>query len=148
MGHTLKVQETASNAGGSSTPASSAATSVVVPPVPVNTAPPTISGTAQQGQTLTESHGTWSNTPTGYTYQWQQCDNAGANCTTITGAKAQTYVPVAADVGHTLKVQETASNAGGSSTPATSAATTVVVPPVPVSTPRRRSRAPRSRARR
>ena len=123
VGHTIEVQETASNAGGSGTPAASAATSEVVPPAPVNSAPPTISGTAQQGQTLTESHGTWSNSPTGYAYQWQQCDSAGANCTTITGANAQTYVPVAADVGHTLKVQETASNAGGSSTPASSAAT-------------------------
>ena len=132
VGHTLKVQETASNAGGSSAPATSTATSVVVPPAPVNSAAPTISGTAQQGQTLTESHGTWSNTPTGYAYQWQQCDSAGANCTTISGANAQTYVPVAADVGHTLRVQETASNAGGSSAPATSAATSVVVPPAPV----------------
>ena len=132
VGHTLKVQETASNEGGSSAPATSAATSEVVPPVPVNTAAPTISGTAQPGQTLTESHGTWSNNPTGYTYQWQRCDNAGANCTTITGANSQTYVPVAADVGHTLKVQETASNAGGSSTPATSAATNEVIPPAPV----------------
>ena len=98
----------------------------------MNSAPPTISGTAQQGQTLTESHGTWSNNPTGYTYQWLQCDGAGANCQTISGANAQTYVPVAADVGHTLRVQETASNAGGSSTPAASAATSVVVPPPPV----------------
>ena len=134
VGHALKVQETASNAGGSSTPATSAATSVVVPPVPINTSPPTISGTPQQGQTLTESHGSWTNNPTGYTYQWQQCDSAGANCITITGAKAQTYVPVAADVGHMLRVQETASNAGGSSTPAQSVATSVVVPPVPVNT--------------
>src|SRR6202023_2035296 len=91
VGHTLKVQETASNAGGSSTPTASAATSAVLPAPPVNTSPPTISGTAQQGQTLTETHGAWSNSPTGYTYQWLQCDSAGANCTTITNANGQTY---------------------------------------------------------
>src|SRR5437764_2828283 len=38
--------------------------------VPVNSSPPTISGTAQQGKTLSESHGTWTNSPTSYTYQW------------------------------------------------------------------------------
>ena len=43
-------------------------------PPPVNSAAPTITGTAQQGQTLTEAHGTWTNSPTGFTYQWQQCD--------------------------------------------------------------------------
>src|SRR5205807_2575468 len=104
------------------------------PPPPSNTSPPTISGTAQQGQTLTEAHGSWTNEPTSYAYQWQQCDSAGANCTAIAGATSQTYVPVAEDVGHTLRVQETASNAGGSSSPATSAQTAVVTPPPPSNT--------------
>jgi hypothetical protein len=134
VGHTLRVQETASNEGGSSSPATSEATATVQPPPPSNTAPPTISGTAQQGQTLTESHGTWTNNPTSYEYQWLQCDGSGANCATIAGATSQTYVPVAEDVGHTIRVQETATNAGGSSSPATSAQTAVVVPPPPANT--------------
>src|SRR5207302_1379876 len=131
ISHTLRVQETASNAGGSSGPATSAATSAVLPatpPPPVNTSAPTITGTAQQGQTLTEAHGSWTNEPTSYAYQWQQCDSAGDDCLPITGATSQTYVPVAADVGHTIRVQETASNAGGSSSPATSVQTAVVTP--------------------
>src|SRR5262249_35553298 len=82
-------------------------------PPPANGAPPTITGTAQQSQTLTEAHGTWSNEPTSYAYQWLQCDGAGASCQPIAKATAQTYVPASADVGHTLRVQETASNAGG-----------------------------------
>ncbi len=126
VGHELRVQETASNAAGASSPASSSATAAVVPPVPVSTLAPTITGTAQQGQTLTEHHGSWTNAPTGYGYQWQQCNSLGEGCLPISGAKAQTYVPVTVDVGHELRVQETASNAGGTSSPATSGATAVV----------------------
>src|SRR5438128_1146061 len=126
VGHAIAVQETASNAGGSSVPATSTPTAEVVAPVPINIAPPTISGTAQQGQTLTEAHGSWTNSPTGFTYQWLQCDSLGNACLPIAGATVQTYVPVAADVEHTLKVQEIASNEAGASAPATSSATAVV----------------------
>ncbi len=131
VGHTLTVQETAANEGGSGSPASSSATALVKaspPPPPANTTPPTISGTAQQGQTLTEVHGTWTNSPTSYTYQWLQCDSSANACTSIATATSQTYVPVGADVGHTLKVQETAANEGGPSAPVSSAATAVVQP--------------------
>jgi len=48
--------------------------------LPVNTALPTIAGTAQAGQTLTAAAGTWTNQPTTYVYAWQHCDAAGANC--------------------------------------------------------------------
>src|SRR5439155_14534339 len=83
VGHTIRVQETASNAGGSSQPASSAQTAVVLPETPANTSPPTISGTAQQGQTLTAANGSWTNSPTSYAYQWQRGDSRGANCNPI-----------------------------------------------------------------
>src|SRR5207248_6229044 len=58
---------------------------------PVNSSPPAIAGTAQQGQTLTEQHGTWMGPTTGYGYQWQDCDSQGSACTAISGATAQTY---------------------------------------------------------
>ena len=96
------------------------------PPPPVNTAPPTISGTAQQGQTLTATTGSWTNSPTAYAYGWQDCDGSGAACAPIAGASAPTYLLAASDVGHTVRVAVTASNAGGSSTPASSAATAAV----------------------
>ncbi len=132
VGHTIKVQETASNAGGPGTPALSTATAVITPPAPVDSSPPTITGTTTQGQTLTEAHGTWSNSPTSYTYHWQDCDNTGNNCSPITNnATSQTYTLTTNDVGHTIKVQETASNAGGPGTPALSTATAVVNPPGP-----------------
>ena len=132
VGHKLRVAETAFNPGGSSAPEDSEATAVVVPPVPVDSTVPTISGTAQQGQTLTESHGTWSNSPTAYTYRWMRCTSTGTGCVAIGGATNQTYSPIAEDVGHKLRVTETASNAGGSGSAAESKVTAVVVPPVPV----------------
>jgi hypothetical protein len=127
-GHELRVKEIAGNAGGSGSPAESAATAVVLPPVPESTSPPTITGTAQLGQTLTEAHGSWLYSPTSYTYQWQRCDSSGEGCVWISGATAQTYVPVAADLGHKLRVDETASNAGGSSDPASQATAVVGAP--------------------
>src|SRR5207253_1141920 len=135
VGHTLRVQETAKNAAGASSPATSAATASVAPPVPTSTSPPTITGTAQQGQTLTEHNGSWANEPTSFTHQWLQCDGLGNGCLPIAGATAQTYVPGASDVGHALEVQETAKNAGGSSGPASSTATAAVsAPPLPSNT--------------
>jgi hypothetical protein len=38
---------------------------------PVNSSPPTISGTPQVGQTLTSTTGTWTNNPTSYARQWR-----------------------------------------------------------------------------
>jgi hypothetical protein len=101
---------------------------------PQNTAAPTISGTPEVGQTLTATTGTFTSdtTPT-YTYQWQGCDAQGNNCTSITGATSQTYVVASADVGKTLRVVVTATNASGSSS-ATSAQTAVVTTAV-VKTP-------------
>src|SRR5207237_10888444 len=128
---TRSVQRHRPNPSRSSVPPTSAASSaalLVTPPPPGNTSPPTISGTAQQGQTLTESHGSWTNEPTSYTYQWQQCDSAGANCSAITGATSQTYVPVAEDIGHTIRVRETQLYARVSSSPATSAQSAVPTP--------------------
>jgi hypothetical protein len=92
---------------------------------PQNTAVPQISGTAKEGETLTASNGTWSNAPTSYDYQWRRCASDGRACGDITGATKQTYVVAAADVGHTLRVVVTASNADGKAS-ATSDATDVV----------------------
>jgi hypothetical protein len=138
VGHTLRVVVTASNAGGSSS-APSAATVLVAaspPPAPKNATLPTISGSAVEGETLSAAHGGWTGSPTGYVYQWEDCSSAGASCVYVGGATGTTYRLVAGDVGHTLRVVVTASNAGGSSS-ASSAATAVVVaspPPAPTNT--------------
>ena len=87
------------------------------PSPPAASSAPTISGTALQGAALTEAHGTWSGSPTSYGYQWERCNSSGANCTSISGANAQSYTLGSADVGTTIRVVETASNVGGSGPP-------------------------------
>jgi len=126
-GSTIRAQVTAQNADGS-TSATSNQTAVVgaTANAPVNTAPPTISGSAQVGQTLTATTGTWSSptTPT-YSYTWLRCNTTGASCTNIAGATATTYVAQAADAGSTLRAVVTAANGQGTAS-ATSAQTAAV----------------------
>jgi uncharacterized repeat protein (TIGR01451 family) len=123
-GSTIRVVVTGSNASGNAS-ATSAQTAVVASP-PLNTVAPTISGTAQQGQTLTANVGTWAGTPTPtYTYQWRRCDTSGNNCLDIAGETGSTYLSAGADVGMTLRVVVTGTNSAGSAS-ATSAATSTV----------------------
>ncbi|MGO9761029.1 MAG: hypothetical protein ACLP1Q_07200, partial [Solirubrobacteraceae bacterium] len=101
---------------------------------PDDTALPTISGNASEGQTVVASTGSWSGSPTSYAYQWQECNSSGGGCSNVSGATANSYQLAAGDVGHTMRVVVTASNAAGS-TPASSAATaTVVAPAAPKNT--------------
>ena len=125
---------TASNSAGSGSAQSSQTGSVSPPPAPGNSAAPAISGTAQQGKTLTTTNGSWTGSPTSYGYQWQYCDTSGANCTNITGATGSSYTLTANDVGNTIRAVVTASNAGGSS-PAQSATTATVTAPPPPAAP-------------
>jgi hypothetical protein len=131
VGHTLRVVVSASNAGGTAQASSLATAAVTSPPpppppaAPTNTAPPAISGSAVEGQTLSASAGAWTGEPTSYAYQWQDCDAAGASCANVGGATKATYTLAAGDVGHTLRVAVTAGNTAGSAT-ASSAPTAAV----------------------
>jgi hypothetical protein len=90
---------------------------------PVNTGLPAISGTAQLGQTMSCSTGTWTGNPSpSFTYQWPR-DGSG-----IGGATGSTYVVQAADQGHTLSCEVTATNSVGHQT-ATSLG--MAIPPAP-----------------
>lgn len=93
--------------------------------VPQNSSPPTIGGTAREGSALTAADGSWSNSPTSFSYQWQRCASDGTGCGDVTGATSKTYTLVGGDVGHTVRVVVTATNADGKAS-ATSAATDVV----------------------
>ena len=132
VGDTVRVVVTATNASGS-TPATSAATATVLPVPPTNTGLPTTTGLATEGQTLSANVGTWTGSPASFGYKWEDCNTAGESCSTIASATASTYKIASTDVGHTLRVIVTATNAGGS-TPATSAPSTTVQPLVPSNT--------------
>jgi hypothetical protein len=92
--------------------------------VPQSTAKPSIGGAAKQGSTLTASDGGWANSPTSFAYHWQRCADDGTGCTII-AATDKTYTLAAADVGHTVRVIVTATNADGNAS-ATSDPTDVV----------------------
>ena len=92
-----------------------------LPAVPANTVAPAITGTAQVGQTLTATDGTWTGRETpALKRQW----NAGG--VPIAGATAATYVPLVADIGKTITVTVTGVNIIGKAS-ATSAATAAVI---------------------
>ena len=82
------------------------------PPAPVNSTLPVISGTTTIDSVLTSTNGTWTNSPTSYSYQWKR----GA---TNIGTNANTYTLVVADSTAEITCVVTATNATGS-TPATS----------------------------
>ncbi len=104
-----------------------AVASAAIAAAPVNTAPPTISGTPQVGQTLTASTGTWSNNPTSFAYQWLRCNPGGNGCTNGANGTQKTYTLVGADAGRTMRVRVTATNADGSAS-AESAQTAIITP--------------------
>jgi hypothetical protein len=106
------------------------------PPAPVNTVLPAISGSAVEGQTLTGSTGTWSGAPTSYAYQWQDCNALGEGCVKAAGAMGSTFALTSANVGGTVRLSVTATNASAPTT-ATSASSAVVAaaPPPPPGEP-------------
>ncbi len=126
LGSRIRVEVVASNADGSSPAQRSAATRIVRAAVPTLSAPPSVTGSAIEGATLTADPGAWTGTPTSFTYAWQRC--LTGTCTTVPGAVAQTYPLTAADVGTRVRVRVLAHNAGGHSRAARSMTTATVKP--------------------
>jgi hypothetical protein len=101
---------------------------------PTNTGLPTVTGTADVGQTLTANDGTWaSRFLVDFSWAWLRCDASGNNCQS-TGGTANTYVVATADRGYTLRAQEIATNPAGT-TKVNSAPTAVVPGGTPVTSP-------------
>jgi hypothetical protein len=93
---------------------------------PVNTSPPTIGGTRQQGQKLSASTGSWTGDATiSYAFAWQRCSSSGSSCGDISGATSTTYTPGSSDVGKTIRIVVTASNPVGRASAASSPTGTI-----------------------
>ena len=71
----------------------------------MNTTLPSISGTPQDGKTLTADNGSWKNGVSDYNYFWRRCNKSGNSCSNISSAHGKTYAVTSADVGHTPPVQ-------------------------------------------
>ena len=133
LSDTLRAVVTDENPAGKVS-ANSAETATITAGPPVNTALPTISGTARDGQTLSASTGSWAGTePFSYTYQWRSCNSAGEGCSSISGATSSTYKLTSGYVGKTLRIVVTAKNSV-ESTEATSSASAVVLAAPPSNT--------------
>lgn len=125
VGYQIEALVAAYNTGGQSGYRASNQTSPVpaptqppptsVPP-PVSTAAPSISGTAQQGFTLTETSGGWTGATSPIAIQWYVCNARGSACVLAFGSTGPTFALTGADVGRTVVVSETTSNSGGSTT--------------------------------
>jgi hypothetical protein len=102
---------------------------------PVNTSPPTLSGTPQVGQRLTGTRGQWSNNPTDYNFDWQRCDRNGGSCANISGATRATYTLTSADVGDTVRFRVEAVNADGRTFASSVPSAVVRAAPTPPSAP-------------
>lgn len=82
-------------------------TTPAAPPPPVNSAPPTISGLAWVGQTLTASPGSWTNSPASFAYQWR------ADGIDVAGATYSTYQLSGDELGAVMTVAVIAANSAG-----------------------------------
>ena len=127
LGHTLRVLVSVNNDEGSVPALSAASGQAALPPAPVNTIPPVISGVPGVGRTLTTNNGSWTN-PGPFTYAWQRCATGGGACNPIPGATTNTYTPTVADQGFDVTVVVTSTNPGGVGT---GTAVPFYIPPPP-----------------
>lgn len=100
----------------------------VTEPQLLNTSLPKVTGTAKVGAKVTAAPGSWSATPSSYSYQWK------ADGKVIAGATASTYVIAAGQFGKKLSVTVTAVKAGWKSGSATSAPVAVAKGDAPKAT--------------
>jgi len=109
---------------------------------PGNTVAPVVTGATVTTSTLSASNGTWTESPTTYSYQWFRCakiqkapGNALASgCSNISGATGATYDLVGADVGKFVGAAVTARNVAGSAGKWSKTTAAVTAFPTPANT--------------
>ncbi|MGW3283863.1 Tat pathway signal protein [Streptomyces sp. NPDC001002] len=120
VGKKLSVTVTAVRSGYRNGTATSAAVTVAKGDAPKASKVPVISGTAKVGKTLKATKGTWSPSPTTYSYQWY------ANGKAISGATKTSLVLKAAQKGKKITVKVVAHRTGHKDGSAVSKATKAV----------------------
>jgi len=125
LGDYIRVVATTSDPDNTqSATAMSAVTGAVLDGPPTVTVP-VITGTAQEGQTLTAS-ATAGGDDT-LSYQWMENSGVGGAYRAIVGATASTYVVQEGDEGYQIEVVATAANANGVTASQTSTPTSAVI---------------------
>ena len=136
VGHSLKVIVTATSATGAATAttiASATVSSAGTPPSarPTNVKAPQILGSISDGQILTASVGSWTGSPTKFTYRWRRCNAGGASCIAIPHATTSRRTLTPDDIGSTLSLVVTATGKGGATSATTAPTAIVVAAPLP-----------------
>jgi Tol biopolymer transport system component len=122
-GHRLDVSVTATGNAGSAS--ASAISGVVAVAKPLASSLPTVSGSTVLS---VASPGVWSGSPA-FTFQWRRCDQNGTTCADVPGQTGSAYTVGNADIGHTLRVSVTGTNAGGSAVATSTAGGIIALPP-------------------
>jgi hypothetical protein len=126
--HALRVVVTATNADGSTSASSGVSGLISAKDAPVNTAKPSVAGSAVVGETLTAATGTWTGGVRAVTFQWQRC-TASLACTDIPGATGKAYGVGSGDVGQLVRISVTARNLSGTTTASSDPTGAVVTSP-------------------
>ncbi|HEX5929648.1 MAG TPA: hypothetical protein VFY48_09665 [Solirubrobacterales bacterium] len=122
-GTSIQCRATGTNAGGAALSFSRAVT--VEASLPLATAPPTLAGTPEAGQTLTCEKGTWSSSSS-FAYQWLRNGDA------IGAATSSEYTLTAAEEGKAVQCQVSGANSEGT---VAAASSRLVVAPAPGTAP-------------
>jgi hypothetical protein len=117
VGANITCVVTGTNSVGSQTATSNSLGPITLAPTaPANTVAPVVTGTANSGQTLSTTDGTWTGTATiTYTYQWQ------ADGVDIGSATSSTFLLTDTQIGAMITCNVTGTNGVGNSTQASNA---------------------------
>jgi len=116
IGFSIRVWLTATNPQGSDSGTTNHTFPIVDKPhfAPTANFAPAVAGTAGLGRQLTANIGQYNgDAPIATSFVWQRCDATGEACHGIPKAKKIVYFPTDADVGYTLRIAVTATNAYG-----------------------------------
>ena len=113
VGRRIRAFVVARNAEGSGTAVTAPTATVAAALVrPSNSTRPKISGLARDGSVLQATSGRWRGTrPISVRRTWLRCH--GTDCAPIEGVQGRSYRLQAADVGHSIRIEERAASAAG-----------------------------------